>query len=173
MKLNIDSLYNSRNEKSIDFDLSEKISSVEFAGVDYNLLSPIHIRGKISKVKRNARLKATVDFIYADGCSRCLADIEMPVKYEIDAYLMREEFEEDDYEDCDVFKIDSFDVDLMPIIESTLCFNMPLHTLCSENCKGICSGCGVDMNTEDCKCEDSIDVDDIDPRFAKLKELLK
>ena len=73
----------------------------------------------------------------------------------------------------DVFEIDSSEVNLMEIIESTLCFNMPQRILCSEYCKGICSGCGVNLNTEDCKCEDSIDVDDIDPRFAKLKELLK
>ncbi|MEG0250193.1 MAG: DUF177 domain-containing protein [Peptostreptococcus sp.] len=172
MKLNIDSLYG-KEIKSIDFDLSEDVSSIEFSGIEYNLISPIHLAGKVSKTGRNCLLEAEVDFAFKASCGRCLADIEVPVKYNIDAYLMKEDYDESEFEDIDVFKIDSSDVNLMDIINSTLSFNMPQRLLCSEYCKGICSGCGVDLNTENCKCEDSIDVDDVDPRFAKLKELLK
>ena len=158
MKLNIDSLYG-KEIKSIDFDLSEDVSSIEFSGVEYNLISPIHLAGEVSKAGRNCLLEAEVEFAFKTSCGRCLADIE--------------DYDESEFEDIDVFKIDSSDVDLMSIINSTLSFNMPQRLLCSEYCKGICSGCGVDLNTENCKCEDSIDVDDVDPRFAKLKELLK
>lgn len=172
MKLNIDSLYG-KEIKSIDFDLSEDVSSIEFSGVEYNLISPIHLAGEVSKAGRNCLLEAEVEFAFKTSCGRCLADIEVPVKYNIDAYLMKEDYDESEFEDIDVFKIDSSYVDLMSIVNSTLSFNMPQRLLCSEYCKGICSGCGVDLNTENCKCEDSIDVDDVDPRFAKLKELLK
>ncbi len=172
MKLNIESLYN-KEIRSKDFDLSENVSSFEFSGVEYKLVSPVHLSGQISKAGQNFLLKAKVEFVFLGSCNRCLADVKVPVEYNIDAYLMREEYDESEFEDVDVFEINSSDVDLMKIIDSTLCFNMPQRILCSEYCKGICSGCGVNLNTENCKCEDSIDVDDIDPRFAKLKELLK
>lgn len=172
MKLNIDSLQN-KEKTNLDFDLSENIQNLVFSGVEYSLVSPLHLNGKISKVGKNFLLSADVDFVILTNCGRCLVEVEYPIEYKIDAYLMREDFNEGDYEDFDVFEIDEYIVDLLKIIESTLSYNMPQKTLCKEECKGICSGCGVDLNTEICKCEDSIDNYDIDPRFAKLKELLK
>ncbi len=172
MKLNIESLYN-KEITSKDFDFSETVSSFEFSGLEYKLVSPVHLSGNVSKAGQNCLLKARVEFEFLASCNRCLADVKVPVEYDIEAYLMREEYDESEFEDADVFKIDSSELDLMKIVESTLCFNLPQRILCSEYCKGICSGCGANLNTEECKCEDSIDVDDIDPRFAKLKELLK
>jgi uncharacterized protein len=37
--------------------------------------------------------------------------------------------------------------------------------LCREDCKGICPECGIDRNTGECSCV----ADDIDPRWAALK----
>ncbi len=41
--------------------------------------------------------------------------------------------------------------------------------LCKPDCKGICSGCGTDLNVSNCQCVD--DDSDIDIRLLKLKEL--
>ncbi len=41
--------------------------------------------------------------------------------------------------------------------------------LCRPDCKGICSGCGADLNQSACQCEE--DDSDIDIRLLKLKEL--
>lgn len=172
MMLNIDSLQN--KEKSyLDFNLSETLEKLDVFGVDYRLASPIRLQGRVSRTGRSYLMKARASFVCITNCARCLTDVDLPVEYDIEAYLMRGSYDEDDYEDSDVFDIGTGEVDLISIIESTVGLNMPQRTLCSEDCKGICSGCGVDLNTTDCKCEDSIDVDDIDPRFAKLKELLK
>ncbi|MBR3961677.1 MAG: DUF177 domain-containing protein, partial [Clostridia bacterium] len=39
---------------------------------------------------------------------------------------------------------------------------------CSEDCRGLCSNCGANLNGGDCGCN----VKQIDPRLAKLAELL-
>ncbi|WP_101772682.1 YceD family protein [Peptostreptococcus faecalis] len=173
MELNIDSLYNNKDLSYIDFDLSENIEKINFSGIDYILVSPLRLNGKISKAGRNYLLQADVSFRFLTECGRCLKDVETPVDYKIDAYLMREEYDEDEYEDIDVFDVASTKIELLDIVNSTLIYNMPQKVLCSEDCKGICYECGVDLNNESCKCSDSADYDDIDPRFAKLKELLK
>ncbi len=41
--------------------------------------------------------------------------------------------------------------------------------LCKVDCKGICSGCGIDLNKKACSC--SLDEDQVDVRLLKLKEL--
>ncbi len=44
--------------------------------------------------------------------------------------------------------------------------------LCRPDCKGICSGCGADLNHYSCQCiDDDSDDSDIDVRLLKLKEL--
>jgi uncharacterized protein len=44
-----------------------------------------------------------------------------------------------------------------------------MKPLCSHDCKGICPKCGIDRNADSCHC----DLAERDPRFDKLKELLK
>ena len=45
--------------------------------------------------------------------------------------------------------------------------NMDTKHLCSEDCKGLCPGCGVNLNVEPCRCKKQAD-----PRWAALEQLL-
>jgi uncharacterized protein len=46
---------------------------------------------------------------------------------------------------------------------------VPLKRVCSEDCKGICPGCGMVLNRESCRCSN----DRNDSPFAVLKKLKK
>ena len=52
-------------------------------------------------------------------------------------------------------------------IWSQVVISLPMKILCSNNCKGLCPQCGIDLNTQSCNCMDNT----IDPRLEKLKEL--
>jgi uncharacterized protein len=45
---------------------------------------------------------------------------------------------------------------------------IPINPVCKEDCKGLCSVCGNNLNSEPCDHE----LDSIDPRMAVLKSLL-
>ena len=48
------------------------------------------------------------------------------------------------------------------------------YALCKDDCEGLCQGCGANLNRETCACSQiANDEDEIDPRFAKLKDLFK
>ena len=38
------------------------------------------------------------------------------------------------------------------MLKQDILLAMPSRFKCSENCKGLCSGCGVNLNTEKCRC---------------------
>ncbi len=57
-------------------------------------------------------------------------------------------------------------IDCEKMLYESLIVNLPLKILCKSNCRGLCSGCGVDQNATKCKCEQ-----ETDPRWTKLKEL--
>ena len=44
---------------------------------------------------------------------------------------------------------------------------LPLKTVCREDCKGLCPGCGRNLNTESCTCPPQVE----DPRWSALKDL--
>jgi uncharacterized protein len=47
---------------------------------------------------------------------------------------------------------------------------LPLRSICTENCKGLCGKCGANLNTNNCSC--SVE-DNPDPRWEPLTKLLK
>jgi uncharacterized protein len=59
------------------------------------------------------------------------------------------------------------EIDVDEILREQTYLALPLRTLCSEDCKGICAGCGVDLNDEDCRCS----LDESNSAFAVLKKL--
>lgn len=59
-------------------------------------------------------------------------------------------------------------IDLAPLVRELSLIAVPMQPLCQPDCQGLCMQCGQNLNEADCNCE----VDDVDPRLAKLSELL-
>ena len=94
-------------------------------------------------------------------CARCL----QPTPYQCD-YVYHESSEINPSLEA---------LDIIPCIEECLYINEPFRVLCKPDCKGICPGCGVNLNFEECQCHQSDHSDDddgIDPRMEALKKLL-
>jgi uncharacterized metal-binding protein YceD (DUF177 family) len=69
-------------------------------------------------------------------------------------------------EDVDTFAFDGERIDVEPVLREQFVLAVPYAPLCREDCKGLCSQCGIDKNTSTCECEAPID-----PRLAALKDL--
>jgi uncharacterized protein len=44
-------------------------------------------------------------------------------------------------------------IDLESIIREQIILTLPLKPLCSEDCRGLCTRCGVNLNQERCACK--------------------
>jgi DUF177 domain-containing protein len=107
------------------------------------------------------------------NCSRCLEKFN----YGIDIPLNVSFSLKDELSNEHIF-IDSEEIDFDPIVESYLIFELPIKKLCSEDCKGLCPYCGINLNNSKCNCIETLSLDleedeEIDPRFSKLKDLFK
>jgi uncharacterized protein len=51
-------------------------------------------------------------------------------------------------------------------IYESLMVSVPIRIVCRDDCKGLCSRCGANLNLEPCSC-----TDDIDPRWEALRKL--
>ena len=63
--------------------------------------------------------------------------------------------------------IDGKVIDLEPIIREHLLLALPMSAVCREDCSGLCTNCGQNLNEKQCGCETKF----VDPRLAALKNI--
>ena len=114
------------------------------------------VQGRINRLNtQSVELNFSVKGTMLYPCARCLKPTPVAVDF--------------DFEDTIPVEAGSDTIDLVPFVEECLFINEPFRVLCSEECKGLCPGCGVNLNCEACQCDDTMD---IDPRLEALKKLL-
>lgn len=137
----------------------------EFGAEDVSKVKArIDVRGQI---ENQLDVRADYNFHYSVPCSRCLKKVLKEENLEISKVIFLDKKGEDYEDDLEYLEDNQLLVEKM--IMEDIIFKMPIRVLCSEDCKGICSGCGADLNESECKCEN----DEIDPRFEELKKFFK
>ena len=68
-------------------------------------------------------------------------------------------------EDMEVDFIRGEEIDLDEIIRENMYLSLPIKLLCREECLGLCSNCGRNLNNGDCHCRQ----EQGHPGFSKLK----
>ena len=99
------------------------------------------------------------------GCSRCLNQVAVPATLTLDDLFY---FPPSSAPPGEYGVTDGGFVDLGPLVRELSLLEIPMQVLCRPDCAGLCPECGVNWNEETCDCEQET----IDPRLAKLKELL-
>ena len=137
------------------------------------LNEPAAVSGKIRLSGNEVFVNGHIDTRAQVECDRCLQPVEAPVS----ADFALDYITDSDYESNEVaelteaeMSVSVFDgkaLDVNEIVKEQILLAVPTRMLCREDCKGICLECGIDRNTGECSCV----ADDIDPRWAALKDL--
>ncbi len=105
------------------------------------------------------------------ACARCLDEVELALEAPIEAYFVLpgkdEPLSEDEEVEYDQL-IDNNKVDLTALFQGALALALPLVSLCSDDCAGLCPQCGINLNHETCSCAAHPEDDSQNP-FAVLK----
>ncbi len=138
----------------------------------------VHTHVMLYKSETHVYIHAVISTRAHLMCDRCLREFdrtlegEVRLYYQLTGHVGHTHIPEDDESLDDsirIFSMDTPEVDLGHDIRDTLLLEVPMKVLCSPECKGICPGCGRDLNVEECVCEHT----SIDPRWEALKQLLE
>jgi uncharacterized protein len=58
-------------------------------------------------------------------------------------------------------------IEIDHLVREQLYLALPIKLLCHESCRGLCPVCGINLNQEECSCQEK----EGHPAFLKLKEL--
>lgn len=131
-------------------------------GVDVDCLvsrsgDTIYIRGRLAGRIRQA-------------CDRCLEQADVAIGGDFVYTLVPEKAETAEERELTAEELETSYyrgdfIDLAPLICEEIVLQVPMKILCSEQCKGLCPNCGVNLNTGSCNCRREM----TDERLAALK----
>lgn len=106
---------------------------------DFKFIKPLHVEAKFERVDSTVLVYADVNSRYESVCARCLEPLEGDWEKHFNF----------DYQVDSTIEV----IDIGDDIRQELFLNLPARILCQEKCKGLCVGCGVNLNNEKCKCK--------------------
>jgi uncharacterized protein len=138
---------------------------------------PIQVNVTVRRFGPIVRADASIDTRAELGCSRCLKLFSFPIAADCSlTYTPKatpepaddSQSENDESgEQTDMLTYDGQEVDLTDAVQEQIVLALPMQPLCDPACKGLCPGCGADLNTQTCTCIPAVS----DSPFAALKKL--
>ncbi len=163
MRLNVNKLLHTPDSKQ-DFHFEMDLCDLEFGGMT-PVVHPVVVDGRIKNEAGMLVCDFQADTMLHCTCDRCTKEFDMQKTVPYSCVLA----EEKQFEDSeDIVVLDHDEVDLDELARTAFILDMDTKYLCSEDCKGLCPGCGVDLNYEPCRCKK-----EVDPRLAALAKLLQ
>jgi uncharacterized protein len=126
---------------------------------DISFLAPIEYELTVTKSGDNVWVQGPVRARLSATCARCLEEFAFSVESMLEIELLPKEKAafapevELKPEEMDLCYFEGEEIDLDPYVFEEVMLNIPIKTLCSEACKGMCPTCGKNLNLEECRCD--------------------
>ncbi len=119
----------------------------------------------ISRAQQGLLVEVILQASISAHCGRCLQPFQLDITAKFTEIYSFKKYKTKDVE---FILSDDGHIDLEPLVREHVFLGHPINPICKPDCKGLCSVCGNNLNENDC----AHDAPDIDPRLAKLKDLL-
>jgi uncharacterized protein len=129
---------------------------------------PIRLKIFIDKLGNLFRFKISVAAMVEQPCDRCLELYRSEISDGIEQ-IYQLGSNDLDSDEIEILAENCKEIDITKAIHDVFMLNRPMQGLCRDDCRGLCPNCGTNLNIKSCDCHRL----DVDPRFEKLKSLLK
>lgn len=133
-----------------DFD-----SKVEELGLEENFNGDVLLNCEMDKsstqIVMNCNIQATAKYT----CDRCTSEFEEKMETDFkNIYFFTQNKSSDEVDESGIYYLSSDDdkIDLSKNTCENALLTIPMKVLCKDDCKGLCSMCGVNKNDKECNC---------------------
>lgn len=152
-------------EKTIPLEMDQfQIQTGNFAIISK---SPLELK-VVNAGERMLDITGHVELTASIPCARCLRPVEqrfvLDIERRVDMKLSEQEREEI-LEESNFIEGNALNPEILA--HNELLIQWPIRVLCKEDCKGICSRCGANLNDGACSC----DTAELDPRMAAIRDI--
>lgn len=149
---------------SRDFQFEMDLSDIELYG-QMPVTHPVLVEGIVTNRAGALTLVGAATSLLDLSCDRCGKTFsrEKAISYD---FLLADKLEDEEHDE--IILLEGNEVNLDEVVSTAFILALDTKNLCSDDCKGLCVRCGVDMNINACQCKP-----EVDPRFAALAQLLE
>lgn len=136
-------------------------------------LSPVAVALTAVREYDHIRVQGNVASKVMLSCSRCLSEFTADLSSAFTVFYTKGAVEqpEDEVElgeqDLISATYTGDEIDFTDEVAEQVLLELPYKPLCSEECKGLCTTCGADLNNSDCSCSGNA----VSMAFSSLKGL--
>jgi uncharacterized protein len=163
--------------RKIGFDVSIPAGEIEYLDRDLRQRGPLQAQGSVELLAHTLgeiRVQGHLSVVMETDCGRCLETAQFPIDSGFDLFYRPEEPAGRTSEEIELHEgeaeigfYEGGGLRLNDILREYVILSMPIHPVCSDDCRGICPVCGQNRNVRACSCE----VKPADDRWAALKKL--
>jgi uncharacterized protein len=131
-------------------------------------LSPLQGSFVATRTSEGVYLSGTLRSAVGVKCTRCLEETTLPISFQLEELFYYPPWSSPDGDQL-TFDGETGYIDLSPVVRELSLLEIPIKVVCRPDCQGLCVECGQNLNEADCGCQ----ADELDPRLATLRTLLK
>jgi uncharacterized protein len=128
-----------------------------FQGLGLDLVGSVSVDGQLQATTEGEYLwRGNLHAVVRGECRRCLTEVLEEVHVDVYAAVFSSDPEAADDPDFYPLPPRPTSVDLSAVVREELALTVPSHLLlCRDDCAGLCSRCGADLNAGPCACRTS------------------
>ena len=120
-----------------------------YAGGTVTFSGPATMKGVYVYDGKTFRVDAEASVSYETTCARCGEPMIEKLQFSFSERFVRSVFKTDADE---LYPYEGEKLDLHDAFFDNLFLEMPMTSVCSESCKGLCPVCGANLNRGQCNC---------------------
>ncbi len=129
-------------------------------------IEPCQVEGLASVTRSNiCEVNGTARTNVQYRCVRCLTEFTRSLDIVFQELISRIPLTAEQ-EEAEVFYAPDEVIDLDPLIVQAIVLAIDVQPICHNECRGLCSECGTDLNVATCACHEQ----QVDPRLQALSQ---
>ncbi|MGH9775830.1 MAG: YceD family protein [Candidatus Acidiferrales bacterium] len=132
---------------------------LDFHSRDFRQTETLEVRATAELEDGQIRVAGTLHTRIEVPCARCLEPVAEEVSREFDllyrpmATIGKNEEVHLNTDDTDVGFYEGNGLFLADVLAEQVNLELPMKIICRSDCRGLCPHCGVNLNSDECRCE--------------------
>ncbi len=165
MRLNVSDIVKTEGA-GIDVDFYGDLPGLREFDTSVEFKPSFKFTGRIVNLGGLLKLSGGLHFEFSANCLRCLKQVDTVSDIQVEENFV----EVSKSDDVDAYTFEGNVVDIDKPLMDNIILALPMKTICSDDCKGLCKVCGIDLNLKNCNCDER---EIVDPRMEILKDYFK
>jgi uncharacterized protein len=149
MKLNLSPVIDAEGS-ILPINTAIMLEGRDLPGAVLPFMHPVVVIGEIRNTAGATEIQLHAQTTLALSCDRCGKQFDRIYEVRIKQDVARSL---NDPTRDDILVLESGWLDISDLVYEHIVLSFPMKLLCSDDCKGLCQGCGADLNLAPCRCK--------------------